>query len=113
MGDLLEKAKGFIIEKSSTLLPKNPSMTIIKGYALLLIISTLSYLIGWFFQWIVLGKLILGDLEKLIQLLYNPAFVACVSALALLLMDKNNNGYSDKLEEDLKEEENHEGDKFR
>lgn len=100
MGGILDKLKG-LLSSIPNISNKGLSMKLIVGYLIILGIACVTYLTGWFYQWIILGILRLSELKDIIVVFSNPSFVAAIGTLALLLVDRDGDGMSDELENKL------------
>lgn len=104
MNSVLEKVKGFL-SNIPTLKYTGLCMLLVQGYLIVLGTACILYLVAWLYQWIVLGQLKLVELKDIIVVFSSPSFVAAVGGLALLLIDKDGDNLPDKLELELKENE--------
>lgn len=105
MTELLEKAKTFLVANLPTVQIKKLGMKILFAYVAIVGFVTILNIITLFYEWLVIGQLIVKDWQSLLSTLVSPQMVAALGGVELLLIDKNHNGYSDDLENKIAAEQ--------
>ena len=93
-----------VISALSNILPKakiaHSSMILVHIMLGLIIFSNVLYILAWFVQWIIYGKLVLPDLLALVSLQFSPAAVAAIGFYGAALVDKDKDGDPDSFEKE-------------
>lgn len=90
-----------------TLKFKSGAMRYILGYAALLVISCILYLLAWGTDWYVHGE---PDMKQLLAFLHEIAstsWVAVIGFVASSLVDRNNDGIPDNIEKESETDGKH------
>jgi len=94
MGKII-KLLNKLVEK---LTPAHASMKYIVWYALMLVFSSVIYLIAWLFKWYIEGKPDLPSLLAFIHEIASAAWIAVIGFCAKYFIDRNADGIPDELE---------------
>lgn len=81
---------------------QKPIKWIVIGYFILVLLLVLTYYAAWLYLWKA-DKAALPDLLAIIKEMIGPAMIGFVSFIGGCLVDVNNNGIPDRLEDDKKE----------
>ena len=80
--------------------PSQRIMRWILWYIMIIIISTLLYLIGWCIQWYITGQPDLQELRAFLHEIVSSPWIAMVGFIGQLFIDKNHDKVPDILEKD-------------
>lgn len=80
--------------------PSKRIMRWILWYIMIIIISTLFYLIGWCMEWWLTGKPDLQELRAFLHEIVSSPWIAMLGFVGQMFVDKNKNKIPDILEKD-------------
>nr|DAK12614.1 MAG TPA: hypothetical protein [Caudoviricetes sp.] len=104
---MFDKIKNFI--KTKLLVKPNitgGNLKLLYIMIVLIISTVLTYLFAWLYQAVFRELIILPDLLALLKVLFSPEAIAAIFFYGAAIIDKDGNGESDKLEEEIKKDKN-------
>ena len=109
MGDILTKAKEFLVNNASALGKVNlgkyfrgASRLFVIGFAILVYLPIMFYLAGWLYNAITTKKPDLEALIILINTIFGNSVIYGMGVIGLALVDKDHDGNPDIYENELK-----------